>query len=114
MNSHRALDISRWIMSLLVIAIHVNVFFPASGVIGKYLFDDLTGVAVPFFFITSGFFFCERGGKNNVLQYIEKLGKTYLKWTIIYMPLTILYYYSRGENIAQIIWIIIWRFVFVG
>ena len=114
MNSYRTLDISRWIMSLLVIAIHVNVFFPADGVIGKYLFEDLTGVAVPFFFITSGFFFCESGGRNNISRYIEKLGKAYMKWTIIYMPLTILYYYSRGENIAQIIWNIIWRFVFVG
>ena len=31
MNKYKTIDIFRWIMSLLVIAIHVNVFFPING-----------------------------------------------------------------------------------
>ena len=84
------------------------------GACERQIFEDITGIAVPFFFITSGFFFFENRDKNNIYEYLLKLTKTYLKWTIIYLPLTIVYYINQKYSVLKAIEIFVQRFLLVG
>lgn len=89
--NYGVIDVARFVMSILVIAIHMETFYPIQGEITSVLFRDITGLAVPFFFATSGFFFWEKG-------YILRLLKAYVCWTTVYIPLTTFYYWSQDVS----------------
>lgn len=111
--NYGVIDVARFIMSILVIAIHVDTFYPIEEEFGSVLFRDITGIAVPFFFVTSGFFF--RGkSESHSLKYILKLLKAYVCYTVVYLPLTVLYYYKQGMSFPASIFQFTKRFLFVG
>ena len=112
---YKWIDIFRWLMSLLVIAIHVNIFFPVTNSIGVQLFEDITGIAVPFFFITSGYFFVVSGAVERRQNYLLKLFKTYIMWTVIYLPFTFFYYIVQQQyNVFQTFLYFMQRILLVG
>jgi len=83
-NTYSAIDITKFILSFFVIAIHTELTNT-----NIFLFK-LCGFAVPLFFIFSGFFLHKNINKNGYLKrYISKLFKLYLIWVLIYLPLTI-------------------------
>lgn len=73
------------VCAYLIIVIHVMAF-QSLGVGAKYVTSDfICRIAVPFFFITSGYFFYSKVNKEGYLKkYIKKLIKVYVIATIIY------------------------------
>ena len=64
---YNAIDFVKFIMALVVVAIHTEPFHGSSENI-QVLFDTFSGLAVPFFFISSGFLLGKRVQENNNLM----------------------------------------------
>lgn len=105
-NRFSSLDFLKFLMAIVVVAIHTHPF--EKILVGKFLdyYESLVIVAVPFFFICSGFFlqlklnYCKEPEKIVFFRnYIYNLIKVYILWTIIYLPLTIYGAYSSGMGL---------------
>lgn len=102
-----SIDAAKFIMAIFVIAIHTQPFenFPSSSFVKEY--DFLVALAVPFFFIASGYFiysgyFHRCNEPSQAISYLKnKLKDTikkYLLWTLLYLPLTFYGFYYFKFN----------------
>lgn len=105
-KNYNGIDLAKFICSLLVVVIHIAPFGSTENNTLKYLNfgtqNYLARVAVPFFFMASGFFLYRKTDKDNfnishTKKYIVRLLKLYLIWTAIYSPL-IIKYIIKGEK----------------
>lgn len=85
-NRSISIDIARVIAAVLVIAIHTHPFSGINVNIDFYISNALARMAIPFFFITSGYFFYDKYIKNNkyIILFLNKIIKVYIRWSIIY------------------------------
>ena len=87
-----AVDVMKLIMALLVIVIHKPLFDTESGVFLNYISGSvICGIAVPFFFVASGYFFFRKinrvnDDKSKLFKYEKRLFLLYFIWTVIYLP----------------------------
>lgn len=104
-----AIDLMKWICSLLVVVIHTTPLKPYSYIADVVSAQGICRIAVPFFFSASGFFLfskmrlCMAENINIVKKYCSRLMRIYCIWSIIYLPLQI-----KVGNIAldqQFIWL---------
>ena len=93
-EKYNAIDITKFIMAIIVIFIHTWSRF--GGILMQTkLIPIVTNTAVPFFFITSGFLLENKIKKQKenkekvVKKYILNALRIYIIWTIIYLPITI-------------------------
>ena len=102
MKQNRALDLMKFICAILIIIIHAN---PFGNKILSYGFRNiLCTIAVPFFFISSGYIFIS---KINSLKtdeekwqyykkYILRLIKMYLCWSAVYFVFVLIKWNRAG------------------
>lgn len=94
-----AIDAAKLICAILVVTIHEKPFGkPASHTLRYYMnygiCNYLARIAVPFFFVTSGFLLYRKLtakdlGTERIKQYLKRLLRLYLIWSAIYLPLSI-------------------------
>ena len=100
----------KMIMALVVVIIHTTLW-PLGG---------LTRVAVPFFFIVSGFFLFgkletkETDEKAVIRQWIARILKMYLIWTAIYLPFTVYGFIQDGLSVKESLLVFGRNLFFVG
>ncbi len=108
MKRQDSFDIAKFVFALMVISIHVNPVF--GGGIGSPVFPT-TRIAVPMFFIFSGYFlFRKLRSKNDAEQfsdvkiYVTRLVKLYFVWFVLLFPITFLRkgYFEDGMGIGII------------
>lgn len=108
-----AIDIMKLVCSILVIAVHTNPLRPQFP-FGNFILINVFGrIIVPFFFISTSFFFAQqlyKKGDGYFKPYIMKLIKMYLIWFIIYIPFGL---YRLPEMIQMEITPLIWVGVIV-
>ena len=120
---YNGIDLFKFIMAILVVAVHVKPQSSFDNVITYRAIDSLTACAVGFFFVAAGFLLGEKmtalpdhaGRRNAVKDYIFRMLKLYLIWTAIYLPLEIfaeVYYYRF--SVKDEILLILQRFIFIG
>ena len=115
-----SVDVCKLFMAYVVIAIHTNPFINIDNQLLVNIFIVLEDFAVPFFFITSGFFLKISIDKhdgdefNQYKKYFFKILKMYVVWTLVSLPLTIYGYCISGEGILHCILSYIKYFFFVG
>lgn len=90
-----SVDIAKLICSLLVVCIHTSPLLSFDGRLNSFLVNCLSRVAVPLFFVFSGFFLFSKIGdggidKGIVLGYIKRIFKLYIIWSAVYFPFTLL------------------------
>lgn len=111
---YKTLDLFKFLMSYLVVAIHVSCI----SVKSSYLFLDLFwSFAVPFFFITSGFFIYKgykKEGIEKIDSYLIKSIRLYLLYTIIYLPITIIGFYFDDYPAWMNLLLFVRNVLFVG
>lgn len=111
-----AIDITKFIMAVCVVAIHTHPFYSYETISSWFPYlQTFFSNAVPFFFITSSFLFfkkyfsalivSEEKASNVFWKYIRHIGFLYLGWSLIYLPLAIIYYYVK-----RVVW---WKAILV-
>jgi len=101
--NYNSLDFVKWVMAVFVVAIHTNpqAYFKLYWI--ENMFVSLYSLAVPYFFVTSGFllwFKCKDYGMKEKLtkikKWLKRILRLYIVWTIIYLPFTIYGFYNDG------------------
>ncbi|MCI9311818.1 MAG: acyltransferase [Erysipelotrichaceae bacterium] len=93
-KNYHAIDLIKYICAILVIMVHTAPLLPNYETANWYLMTILGRFVVPFFFISTGYFTCQnaqRYGDKYFRRYIIALIKSYLIWSIIYLPCGIHY-----------------------
>lgn len=97
------IDIMKFILSLMVVCIHTGVTSSMPAEIGKF-FNSIFNLAVPTFFVYSGYFFaCEDKliKKDKLIKYSKHIVKLYILWSAIYLPICIQVYIGNGWTIQE-------------
>ena len=99
MKRHSIIDVWKFIMAIAVIAIHTRPLLELKDANISTCFALFTNMAVPFFFMTSGYLMWNKiGGVSRDERYgtlctrAKSVGKMYAIWTIIYFPLALMPY----------------------
>ena len=116
------IDLFKLIMAVFVVAIHSQLSLSVSVGFGKVL-DFIFSLAVPYFFIVSGYLLFRKTDLNNlkfseckdrISLYLKRVIKMYTIWTAIYFPLTIYGEISYGTPLPKAIIKFLRNFLFVG
>lgn len=103
-NEYKSLDLFKLIFAVLVVIIHTKPLLDISDKANWFFSNSFLNLAVPFFFITSGFLLFEKlksisdnAEKNTaVKKYVAHLLKLYLIWSIIWLPIKLLGWHTSG------------------
>ena len=94
------IDRVKYIVSFLVLIIHFRPLSDYNSVIDFSSAHILARIAVPFFFISSGYFIGVNGlSKENVIKSVKKNFKLYLVWTVLYLPISFIFYMPIYPNL---------------
>lgn len=111
MDLNKGIYLFKFLMAILVVVIHTT----------SWKMWGLTGTAVPYFFIASGFFlFRKTDGKSqdeklSILgKWIWKALKLYLIWSLVYLPFAAYNYIQEGLPFAKAIVHYLRNLFFVG
>ncbi|MDR7079580.1 serine/alanine racemase [Neobacillus niacini] len=113
------LDISKFIAALFVVFLHSSALSSYSVTLNWYTTELITRLAVPFFFVTSGFLSYNKLINNNnnnasFLNIIKRVFYLYSFWSIIYLPIKVFVWKVDGLNNIEIITRYIHSFIFSG
>lgn len=107
-TEYRILDLMKFVMAVVVIAIHIRPEVSFSNHSVKIIFEGIYSLAVPFFFMASGFLLFRKAripledvGKARILSYLKRMLKLYVVWTLIYLPLTIYGFWKEHQPWRQ-------------
>ena len=114
------IDIIKLVMSLIVVAIHTGALESVRG--GSIVYNVFFTIAVPYFFMSSGFLlglsleepFSTQKNAEMLRQFFLRMLRLYLVWTLIYFPLAIKGYYLGGTTIVKAVKSYILYLLFVG
>jgi hypothetical protein len=92
MERNITLDYTKLILSFLVVAIHIPIFWEYK-LFSNLIANGLCRIAVPCFFVLNGLYINKVINDYTVFKkYIKKLFTFYLVWMIIYAPFYLFYY----------------------
>ncbi|WP_223577734.1 acyltransferase family protein [Sphingobacterium sp. GVS05A] len=105
-NTTGGLDIGKFIMSIVVVAIHTQPLAGKISGISLALYNFFIALAVPFFFVASGYLLSRkitvpvdyRQCYTILSDYLFRITKLYVIWTILYLPLTIYGFYQQHTD----------------
>lgn len=107
-KQYAMIDIAKYISAILVVCIHTYPLFEISETTNLFFIQTICRMAVPFFFVTSGFFFFRKefidkeASFDHLLRFERRLLKIYAIWTVIYLPYTIMDYVRSGFRFYHI------------
>ncbi len=102
-REYAGIDYFRVIAALLVVAIHISPLENINETADFILTRIIGRVAVPFFFMTSGFFIFSdiQNDKAKIKSFINKTISLYIISIIIYIPVNIYAGYFKGNNLLS-------------
>lgn len=103
------IDIAKVVFAVFVVAIHTLAPFTATlSTEAQRVTTALLSMAVPFFFVASGFLLgnklssINREGQQGYLRkWLYRIGRLYLLWTLIYLPYAIYGFSLDGISIGK-------------
>ena len=115
-KQYDAINIMKVICSIFVIGFHCNPFNRISVRVEFILNNFIFNIAVPFFFVCSGYFFWEKykTDKIYIKSYLKRLLKIYLIWSMIYLPWIIFKYCINDRLLIYDFIILVRNIVFSG
>ena len=122
MKKYNSIDLVKFIMAILVVAIHTIPMYNHENFWVARSFRAVVSCAVPFFFMVSGFFlgnkmkfpYHEKLDLDILLKYLKKIILLYSVWSLIYIPLAIDNYIDAEMSLKASIMDYIQGFLFVG
>lgn len=110
------IDLFKFIAAILIVILHcIGDYF---GELGNMFKVNICSIAVPFFFITSGYFYGNKLNKDKknmkkyFIKYEKKLLKIYLVWSLIGIPFIFKAYYRIYNGNFKYIFLLMIRNVF--
>lgn len=108
MKTFNAIDITRVIAAILVICVHTDPLYHYSEASNYFIVSVLARLAVPFFFVTSGFFFGKKISLEKkqfedlpkLLSMLKRLATLYFIWSIMYLPLQFYSWLNSNRNMG--------------
>lgn len=87
-QNYKIIDYFKYIAAIMIVCIHCTQIFPIH-MIDFFFRQVICRVAVPFFFISSAFFFRKSYNKNKeyLRIYLKKSIDSYLLWSLIFLPI---------------------------
>ena len=120
MKEIESIDFTKFIMSLFVIAFHTLYLVP-NEISSIRILLVIFQVAVPFFFITSGYLLFRKvvipfnkTSEKRMFHYGKRILYLYVLWTIIYLPLAIYGAYIGHVEVKEFLIYSLRKFLFVG
>lgn len=118
-KQYYTIDILKFIMALCVVAIHTDPAKLIEDTNIYIIYRSIVKLAVPFFFIATGFLLADKIGNENcdynkIEFHIKKLLKIYVIWNIIYLPLAVYYYCDMDYSVLHSILDYVRGFIFIG
>ena len=118
-KQYNSLDLCKLLMAFCVVAQH-TLLFTDSLICNIYY--AIIRMAVPFFFLTSGFLLAqkmeppctEQESQTMLRKFLAKICKMYFIWSFIYLPLAIYHYVMTDIGVFKSIIRYIRDFVFLG
>ncbi|TCK98014.1 serine/alanine racemase [Natranaerovirga hydrolytica] len=100
-REYGGIDYFRVIAAILVVAIHTSPLSSVSMTADFFLTRIIARVAVPFFFMVTGFFIFSKQEKKqfSYSDFFVKIGKIYSISIVLYLPLNIYTGYFKGYNL---------------
>lgn len=118
--NYNSIDVIKVCMSILVVAIHTHPEYNFAEIV-KELIRGVYTIAVPFFFIASGFLLWHKIANASIEKQEEKLKKwisktirLYMVWTAIYLPFTIYGFYHDGVPVLKSLVVFIRNVLLIG
>ena len=113
--NYNNIDVFKLIMSIFVVAIHTHPLENISNSVINGIYDSLVSLAVPFFFVATGFLVYEDVLNDTAFKTrFIKLLKMYLIWSIVYLPLAICEYIDKKYTIYYSVLLYIKDLLLVG
>lgn len=121
-KNRNGIDAAKFLCSILVVAIHFSPFGKAGGIY-EYLNYGITNyvarIAVPFFFISSGYFLFRKTSLGSfdtgvVKQYVLRILKLYLVWSAIYLPINVYHAINLKRGFLRSALTYLREFLFIG
>ena len=107
------IDVLKFLMALLVVVLHLHPFKGISPYWDYLTTQGLTRVAVPFFFLTAGFFLFRKMREDAVdwaaiRKYVRRIFYMLVAWSLVYLPFfiktSVRYYHDDlGKGILRLI-----------
>lgn len=121
-RKYNSIDLCKLIMAILVIAIHTHPLENCTNRTVLTIYNQITQMAVPFFFLSSGYLLSAKfssfsdAQKNIGITFRQtgKILKMYLVWSLIYLPLAILDNWRSGTSFLDNLLSYIRGLVFIG
>ncbi len=93
-NTYTAVDLAKFLCAFLVVGVHTKPFYDIHYSLGFFFENVVARLAVPFFFISSGYFFAAKlvripdneDARPHLYGFIKRILTLYLLWTVIYLP----------------------------
>ena len=81
-------DCLKFIASYMVMGIHFMTFADVNEELNYWATQILFRLAVPFFFVASGYFMANKlHDRQKILTYLKRIVLTYLVYTVVYIPI---------------------------
>ncbi len=114
-KEYRALDFLKFVAAFLVVAIHIPPFEEIAPVFSHELQQVICRMAVPFFFVCTGYFIGEKiTDKDRVKKYLFHIIKMYVWWSLLYLIPIIDRFWKKKRSIAANILELVRRFFVIG
>lgn len=98
-TKYETVDFVKYICSIFVIIIHTSPGLPYSKLLNFVMINIIGRIAVPFFFVASGYFMSKnlQLKRDNAYfkKYMTSLIKLYLIWSMIYVPFGLLWIHQN-------------------
>lgn len=111
-------DIAKCVMAILVVAIHTNPQSTIGNPSLEYLILRVYQMAVPFFFVVSGFFLGNKIRGRESLQHARRwlirVFVLYTIWTVLYLPYTFYGFWIEQTKVTTAVIVFVRNFLLIG
>jgi len=110
MKQYKSLDLAKFICAILIIILHTAPFSNYSKALTFGFRNIVTVIAVPFFFLTSGFLafkkidsFEAKEKKKYVFGYLKRLAVMYMAWSALYFVFVLIKWTRNDFSIYSVL-----------
>ena len=106
MQQYKSLDFAKFICAILIVVLHTAPFSSYSKALSFAFRNIVTVIAVPFFFVTSGFLAFKKldsigkeQRKGYIFNYLKRLAIMYLIWSAVYFGFVVVKWLRKGFSV---------------